>query len=70
MVSTIKVHNVSLEASEQDIREFFSFSGVIVHVEMQSGDERSQFAYITFEDDEGAERAMLLTVICNGLFFQ
>uniref|UniRef100_A0A0E0H677 RRM domain-containing protein n=1 Tax=Oryza nivara TaxID=4536 RepID=A0A0E0H677_ORYNI len=61
MVSTIKVHNVSLEASEQDIREFFSFSGVIVHVEMQSGDERSQFAYITFEDDEGAERAMLLT---------
>lgn len=35
-----------------------------------SGDERSQFAYITFEDDEGAERAMLLTVICNGLFFQ
>uniref|UniRef100_A0A0D9VJS3 RRM domain-containing protein n=1 Tax=Leersia perrieri TaxID=77586 RepID=A0A0D9VJS3_9ORYZ len=26
-----------------------------------SGDERSQFAYITFQDDQGAERAMLLT---------
>ncbi|XP_006647726.1 binding partner of ACD11 1-like [Oryza brachyantha] len=61
MVSTVKVHNVSLEASEQDIREFFSFSGFILHVELQSGDERSQFAYITFKDDEGSERAMLLT---------
>lgn len=35
MVSTVKVHNVSLNASEQDIKEFFSFSGDIVHVEMQ-----------------------------------
>ncbi|XP_062219976.1 binding partner of ACD11 1-like isoform X2 [Phragmites australis] len=61
MVGTVKVHNVSLKASDQDIREFFSFSGDIVHVEMQSGDERSQFAYITFRDNHGAERAMLLT---------
>jgi hypothetical protein len=35
MVGTIKVHNVSLKASEQDIHEFFSFSGDIVHVEMK-----------------------------------
>jgi hypothetical protein len=27
-----------------------------------SCDERSQFAYITFRDNQGAERAMLLTV--------
>ncbi|XBH79573.1 uncharacterized protein LOC125514247 [Triticum urartu] len=61
MFSTVKVHNVSLQASERVIKEFFSFSGDIVHVEMQSGDGRSQFAYITFRDEQGAERAMLLT---------
>ncbi|CAL4884789.1 unnamed protein product [Urochloa decumbens] len=61
MTGTIKVHNVSLSASEQDISEFFSFSGEIVYVELQSCDERSQFAYITFGDNQGAERAMLLT---------
>ncbi|XP_066319257.1 binding partner of ACD11 1-like [Miscanthus floridulus] len=61
MTGTVKVHNVSLKASEQDISEFFSFSGEIVHVELQSCDERSQFAYITFRDNQGAERAMLLT---------
>lgn len=61
MGSTVKVHNVSLQASERDIKEFFCFSGNIIHVEMQSGDQRSQFAYITFKDDQEAERAMLLT---------
>uniref|UniRef100_A0A804P5M0 RRM domain-containing protein n=1 Tax=Zea mays TaxID=4577 RepID=A0A804P5M0_MAIZE len=58
---TVKVHNVSLKASEQDISEFFSFFGEIVHVELKSCDERSQFAYITFRDNQGAERDMLLT---------
>ncbi|KAF8729168.1 hypothetical protein HU200_017751 [Digitaria exilis] len=61
MTGTVKVHNVSLKASEQDISEFFSFSGDIVHVELQSCDDRSQFAYLTFRDNQGAERAMLLT---------
>ncbi|CAM0944828.1 unnamed protein product [Alopecurus aequalis] len=61
MASTMKVHNVSLQASEQDIKEFFSFSGDIIHVEMQGADERSQFAYISFKSDQEAERAMLLT---------
>uniref|UniRef100_A0ACD5ZHU4 Uncharacterized protein n=1 Tax=Avena sativa TaxID=4498 RepID=A0ACD5ZHU4_AVESA len=61
MTSTVKVHNVSLQASEKYIKEFFCFSGEIVHVEMQSCDERSQFAYITFKSDQEAERAMLLT---------
>lgn len=31
----MKVGNVSLSASEQDIREFFSFSGDIEYIEMQ-----------------------------------
>lgn len=34
-VKTIKVDNVSLGASEQDLKEFFSFSGDIEYVEMQ-----------------------------------
>lgn len=33
-VRTVKVSNVSLGASEQDIKEFFSFSGEIEHIEM------------------------------------
>lgn len=32
---TIKVSNVSLGAYEQDIKEFFSFSGDIEYVEVQ-----------------------------------
>ncbi|KAG8066059.1 hypothetical protein GUJ93_ZPchr0004g38527 [Zizania palustris] len=59
--STVKVNNVSLKASLRDVKEFFSFSGDIVHVEMQSGDELSQAAYITFKDHQGSETAMLLT---------
>ena len=31
----MKVCNVSLGASEQDIKEFFSFSGEIEHIELQ-----------------------------------
>ncbi|KAJ0989931.1 hypothetical protein J5N97_008287 [Dioscorea zingiberensis] len=58
---TVKVSNVSLGASEQDIKEFFSFSGDIEYVEMKSGDEWSQVAYVTFKDLQGAETAALLS---------
>jgi RNA recognition motif-containing protein len=34
-IKTIKVSNVSLGASEQDLKEFFSFSGDIEYVEMK-----------------------------------
>ncbi|KAJ6833916.1 binding partner of ACD11 1-like isoform X2 [Iris pallida] len=60
-VRTVKVSNVSLGASEQDIKEFFSFSGDIEYVEMQSGDEWSQVAYVTFKDSQGVETALLLS---------
>lgn len=60
-VRTVKVTNVSLSATVQDIKEFFSFSGDIEHVEMQSGDEWSQVAYVTFKDEQGAETALLLS---------
>ncbi|KAG5007809.1 hypothetical protein AAZX31_09G189200 [Glycine max] len=60
-IKTVKVSNVSLGATEQDIKEFFSFSGDIEYVELQSHDERSQIAFITFKDSQGAETAVLLS---------
>ncbi|KAF8008842.1 hypothetical protein BT93_K2481 [Corymbia citriodora subsp. variegata] len=60
-IRTVKVNNLSLTASEQNIREFFSFSGEIDHVEMHSDDERCQIAYVTFKNPEGAETAALLS---------
>ncbi|MBA0735173.1 hypothetical protein Gogos_019042 [Gossypium gossypioides] len=60
-IQSVKVGNVSLGASEQDIKEFFSFSGDIEHVEMHGNNERSQVAYVTFKDPQGAETAVLLS---------
>ncbi|XP_042007773.1 binding partner of ACD11 1-like [Salvia splendens] len=58
---TVKVSNVSLGATEQDIQEFFSFTGAIQYVEMKSENERSQSAYVTFVDAQNAETAVLLS---------
>lgn len=60
-IKTVKVGNVSLGATERDIQEFFSFSGDIAYVELRSHDERSQTAYVTFKDSQGAETAVLLS---------
>ncbi|PKU75520.1 hypothetical protein MA16_Dca011296 [Dendrobium catenatum] len=60
-VRTVKVSNVSHSATEQDINEFFSFSGDIDHVELKSFDEWSRVAYVTFRDFQGAETALLLS---------
>ncbi|KAL0400458.1 UNVERIFIED_CONTAM: Binding partner of ACD11 1 [Sesamum latifolium] len=60
-ITTVKVSNVSLGATEQDIQEFFSFSGVIEYVEMKSDNERCQSAFVTFKDSKGAETAVLLS---------
>ncbi|KAL0296354.1 UNVERIFIED_CONTAM: Binding partner of ACD11 1 [Sesamum radiatum] len=60
-IKTVKVSNLSLGASERDIKEFFSFSGDIEYVEMQSDTERCQLAFVTFKDAQGAETAVLLS---------
>lgn len=60
-VKTVKVCDVSLGANERDLKEFFSFSGDIEYVEMMSDNERSQIAYVTFKDAQGAETAVLLS---------
>ncbi|CAN6466753.1 unnamed protein product [Victoria cruziana] len=60
-VRTVKVSNISLHASEQEVKEFFSFSGDIEYVEMQRETDHSQLAYVTFKESQGADTAMLLT---------
>uniref|UniRef100_A0A7N0T5I0 RRM domain-containing protein n=1 Tax=Kalanchoe fedtschenkoi TaxID=63787 RepID=A0A7N0T5I0_KALFE len=60
-LTTVKVCNLSLGASEQDLYEFFSFSGEIQYVELKSDNERSQIAYVTFKDHQGADTALLLS---------
>ncbi|XP_019420708.1 PREDICTED: binding partner of ACD11 1-like [Lupinus angustifolius] len=45
----------------QDIGEFFSFSGDIQYIEMHRETDRTQIAYVTFKDSQGAETAVLLT---------
>ncbi|XP_075496274.1 binding partner of ACD11 1-like isoform X1 [Primulina tabacum] len=60
-ITTVKVCNLSLGAYERDVKEFFSFSGDIQYVEMRSDTERSQIAFVTFKDAQGAETAVLLS---------
>ncbi|XP_010530013.1 PREDICTED: binding partner of ACD11 1 [Tarenaya hassleriana] len=60
-MTTVKVSNVSLGATDRDLKEFFSFSGDIVYLETQSESERSKVAYVTFNDLQGAETAVLLS---------
>ncbi|KAF5819080.1 putative RNA recognition motif domain, nucleotide-binding alpha-beta plait domain superfamily [Helianthus annuus] len=59
---TVKVSNLSLKASQRDVKEFFSFSGDLVYVEVQCNDDNSsQNAFVTFADSQGAETAVLLS---------
>ncbi|CAH2078750.1 unnamed protein product [Thlaspi arvense] len=60
-MTSVKVSNVSLGATERDLKEFFSFSGDILYLETQSETERSKLAYVTFKDLQGAETAVLLS---------
>ncbi|CAN6569783.1 unnamed protein product [Malus baccata var. baccata] len=54
-IRTLKVSNVSLAATEHDLKDFFSFSGEVEYIEIQGDNERSQVAYVTFKDFKGAE---------------
>ncbi|XP_050887380.1 binding partner of ACD11 1 isoform X1 [Lathyrus oleraceus] len=60
-IRTVKVSNISQITSKQDIEEFFSFSGDIQYIEIQRESDRTQVAYVTFKDSQGAETAVLLT---------
>ncbi|KAJ6796696.1 binding partner of ACD11 1 [Iris pallida] len=57
---TVKVGNVSDLAGEREIREFFSFSGDIDHVEIcENGAPKT--AFVTFKDAKALEIAVLLS---------
>lgn len=60
-IRTVRVNNISLNVSDRDIREFFSFSGDIQYVEMRRESETTQLAYVTFKDTQGADTAILLS---------
>ncbi|CAL0314906.1 unnamed protein product [Lupinus luteus] len=60
-IRTVKVSNISLVTPKKDIGEFFSFSGDIQYIEMHRETDRTQIAYVTFKDSQGAETAVLLT---------
>ncbi|WVZ09920.1 hypothetical protein V8G54_014450, partial [Vigna mungo] len=69
-IRTVKVSNISLVTSKVEIREFFSFSGDIQYIEMQRESDRTQVAYVTFKDTQGADTAVLLTVcLCANDFY-
>ncbi|KAH7656631.1 RNA recognition motif domain-containing protein [Dioscorea alata] len=60
-VRTVLVSNISLSANERDVKEFFSFSGDIEYIEMQSESARTQCAFVTFKESQGADTAILLS---------
>ncbi|KAL5708848.1 hypothetical protein ACHQM5_019601 [Ranunculus cassubicifolius] len=58
---TVQVGHVSDLAEEREIREFFSFSGEIEHVEIQSGYGQQRTAFVTFKESKALEIALLLS---------
>ncbi|KAM0937212.1 putative RNA recognition motif domain, nucleotide-binding alpha-beta plait domain superfamily [Dioscorea sansibarensis] len=59
---TVEVGNISDLASEREIREFFSFSGEIDHIEMRCDPTASRCkAFVTFKDPKALEIALLLS---------
>nr|GMD19793.1 binding partner of ACD11 1-like isoform X1 [Ipomoea batatas] len=60
-IMTVKVTNVALAALEEDVKEFFSFSGEIHFIDLQRESETTQLAYVTFTDPQGVDAALLLS---------
>ncbi|XP_028766868.1 binding partner of ACD11 1 [Neltuma alba] len=58
---TVQVKNVSDLATEREVHEFFSFSGEIEHIEIQSESGKLKTAYVTFKDPKALEIALLLS---------
>jgi len=64
----VKVTNVSLTATVQDIKEFFSFSGDIEHVEMQRFVKFAKFIQLYYFFSFHAPYRPLKTSILISLF--
>uniref|UniRef100_A0A0E0GTP5 RRM domain-containing protein n=1 Tax=Oryza nivara TaxID=4536 RepID=A0A0E0GTP5_ORYNI len=65
-VRTVRVRNISDLAGEREVREFFSFSGEIEHVDIRcDGVATGRTAYVTFKDPKALEIALLLSHVCK-----
>ncbi|KAJ3697169.1 hypothetical protein LUZ61_000874 [Rhynchospora tenuis] len=61
-IRTVLVKNVSDLAREREIREFFSFSGEIEHIDLKSDESGTRrVAYVTFKDPSALEIALRLS---------
>ncbi|KAI4965250.1 hypothetical protein ZWY2020_054937 [Hordeum vulgare] len=66
---TVRVRNISDLAGEREVREFFSFSGEIDHVDIRpDGVAAGRTAYVTFKDAKALEIALLLVGMMNEWF--
>lgn len=58
---TVQVKQLSDLASDREIHEFFSFSGEIERIQIQSEPGQSKTAFVTFKDPKALEIALLLS---------
>lgn len=58
---TVEVTNLSPNATERDVYNFFSFSGEVEHVEIVRAGEYASTAYVTFKEAHAVETACLLS---------
>uniref|UniRef100_A0A1D1YI95 Protein vip1 n=1 Tax=Anthurium amnicola TaxID=1678845 RepID=A0A1D1YI95_9ARAE len=57
----VEVTNLSPNATERDVYNFFSFSGEVEHVEIIRSGEYASTAYVTFKEGRALETACLLS---------
>lgn len=59
-MASVSVTNLSKKATEDDLRNFFSFTGEVSAISIKEGDDCNS-AEVTFVDDKSLETALLLT---------
>eukprot|EP01018_Ginkgo_biloba_P037743 Gb_35128 [translate_table: standard] len=57
----VQVINLSPNATEKDVWDFFSFSGTVENVELERVGEETQVAFVTFKESYAVETAILLS---------
>lgn len=57
----VEVSNLSPNATERDLYDFFSFSGVIEHIEIIRAGDYGSTGYVTFKEAHALETAVLLS---------
>ncbi|KAJ0988339.1 hypothetical protein J5N97_006695 [Dioscorea zingiberensis] len=57
----VEVTNLSSNATERDVYDFFSFSGAIEHIEIIRSGDYASTAYVTFKEPHALETAVLLS---------